>query len=428
MKGKLWLVLVPILVLLLLSTGVLGGIVLDRQVLPAFAQTTKQTSDSPDFQLMSEAWQIIQRHYVDRSALQEPKLTYGAISGLVDSLGDTGHTSFMTPEMVKQENNFTQGSFEGIGAEVEKKDDHIVIVAPIDDSPAQKAGLKPGDIIMKVNGEDVTGQSLDQVIGKILGPAGTQVTLTIQSPSSGDTRDLTITRARILMRNVTWQKIPGTTLADIRIAGFSSGVGDDLKKALAAIKQDGSYTGIVLDLRNNPGGLLSESVAVTSQFVNSGNVLLEKDAEGRITPVPVDTSQSATVLPMVIVINNGTASASEIVSGALQDANRAKLVGQTTFGTGTVLNQFGLSDGSALLLATQEWLTPNGRVIWHKGIVPDLPVTLTSTAIPLSPTVLNGMTADQLRGSDDAQLLKAIDQLDPNFAASDSTPSGMTPN
>ncbi len=428
MKRRLLLILLPFVVLAVLFVGLFAGVVLDRAVLTASAQTTTQANNAPDFQLLNEAWRIIQQHYVDRSALQEPNLTYGALSGLVNALGDTGHTTFMTPEMVKQENNFTQGSFEGIGAEVEKKDDHIVIVAPIDGSPAQKAGLKPGDIIMKVNGEDLTGQSLDQAITKILGPAGTQVTLTIQTPSTGDTRDITITRARIQIRNVAWQKIPGTTLADVRIAGFSSGVGDDLKKAIAAIKQDGTYTGIVLDLRNNPGGLLSESVAVTSQFITSGNVLLEKDAQGKVTPVPVDTSMQATNLPMVVLINNGTASASEIVSGALQDANRAKLVGETTYGTGTVLNQFGLSDGSAILLATQEWLTPNGRVIWHKGITADVAVTLPQSATPLLPSGMESMSPDEVRASGDVQLIKAIQLLDPNYAQGSRIPSDWIAN
>ncbi len=416
------------MILIILVIGIFGGIILDRQVLTASAQTTGNGSGAPNFQLMNEAWSAIQRYYVDRSALNQRNLTYGAISGMVNALGDTGHTSFLSPEMVKQENNFTQGSFEGIGAEVDKQGDHIVIVAPIDNSPAQAAGLKPGDIIMKVNGEDVTGQSLDTVITKIIGPAGTKVTLTILTPGTGKTRDITITRARIQVRNVTWAPIPGTSLADVRIAGFSSGITDDLKKALAEIKQQ-QYTGIVLDLRNNPGGLLSESVGVTSQFIASGNVLLEKDAQGKVTPVPVESGATATDLPMAVLINNGTASASEIVSGALQDANRATLIGETTFGTGTVLNQFSLSDGSALLLATQEWLTPNGRVIWHKGIAPDITVPLAQGATPVLPESLKGMSAGQVSSSGDDQLLRAIDELDPAFTNMvPSTPNrGMRP-
>ncbi len=413
MRRRLRIVWMLMLVLAILTIGIAGGVVLDRQVLTAYAQPSTSPTNGPDFQLLQQAWQIIDRVYVDRSALKSQTLTYAAISGMVDALGDTGHSSFLTPEMVKQEQNFTQGAFEGIGAQVEKKDDHIVIVAPMDNSPALRAGLRPGDIILKVNGQDVTGQPLDQVIEKIVGPAGTSVTLTINTPSTNETRDVTIVRARIIINNVTWQRIPGTNLADIRIVGFSDGVTAGLKKALSEIKQQG-LTGVVLDLRNNPGGLLSEAIGTTSQFKGSGNVLLEKDAQGKITSVPVEPGGLATDMPVVVLINDGTASASEIVSGALQDANRAKLVGVKTFGTGTVLNQFSLPDGSALLLATQEWLTPNGRVIWHQGIQPDVEVPLDPQATLVIPETLKTMTADQLAASGDAQLLKAIELLTGN--------------
>jgi carboxyl-terminal processing protease len=414
MKSRLRPLLMAFLVIAILILGMVGGVALDREVLIAYAQPQTATgSNSLNLQLINEAWSLINRVYVDRSAVQSQTQTYGAISGMVDSLGDTGHSTFLSPQMVKEENNFTAGQFEGIGAEVEEKNNQVVIVAPIDNSPAQRAGLQPGDVIEKVNGSDVSGLPLDQVVAKILGPAGTQVTLAIVTPSTGQTREVTITRARITVNNVSWSQIPGTTLADVRIVGFSQGVSDDLQKALADIKQQG-MTGIVLDLRNNPGGLLSEAVGTTSQFITSGNVLLEKDAQGKTTPVQVETSRPTTDLPVVVLINGGTASASEIVSGALQDAHRAQLVGETTFGTGTVLNQFSLSDGSALLLATQEWLTPSGRVIWHHGITPDVTVTLTPGTIPVLPETMRGMTSDQLKSSGDAQLLKAIDLLSPH--------------
>ncbi len=408
MKPSLRAIWTLFLILAVLSIGLVGGVALDRQVLIAYAQPrSTATGTGPDLQLFNEAWQLINREYVDRSVVQSQTLTYGAISGMVDALGDTGHSTFLTPQMVKEENNYTQGQFEGIGAMVEKKGDQIIIVAPMDNSPALRAGLRPGDVIEKVNGRDVTGLPLDQVISQILGPAGTPVTLTIFTPKTGESRELTIVRARITVNNVTWSQVPGTTLAHVRIVGFSSGVSAGLAKALSEIKQQ-NLTGVILDLRNNPGGLLSESVGTTSQFISNGNVLLEKDAQGKITSVPVESSRTVTDLPMVVLINAGTASASEIVSGALQDANRAKLVGDQTFGTGTVLNQFSLSDGSALMLATQEWLTPNGRVIWHQGIQPDITVTLPLNVSPVVPETERTMTADQLQASGDDQLLKAI--------------------
>jgi carboxyl-terminal processing protease len=270
--------------------------------------------------------------------------------------------------------------------------------------------LRPGDIIAKVDGRDITGLPLEQVVGMILGPTGTSVTLTIMNPDNGQTRDVTLVRARIAVQNVTWHQLPGTTIAHVRIAAFSQGVNKDLQKALSEVRAQG-MTGIILDLRSDPGGLLDEVVGVASQFLKSGNVLLEKDAQGNTTPVPVQSVGAVTDLPMVVLTNGGTASAAEILAGALQDAHRATLEGETTFGTGTVLSQFRLSDGSALLLATEEWLTPAGRVIWHHGISPDVTVSLPLDASPLLPEGESGMTAAQLKTSSDGQLLRALDLL-----------------
>ncbi len=398
-----------VIILMVLGVGIGAGMYLDHQAIPAqAAQNTP--ANGPDFQLMTEAWNTIQRAYVDQSAEQTKPLTYGAISGMVNALGDTGHSSFLSPEMVKSEHDYTQGQFEGIGAEVETKDGHTVIVAPLDNSPAQKAGIHAGEIIMKVDGADVTDLPLDQVVGKILGPAGTKVTVTVLDPKTAKTTDYQLTRARISMQNVTWQKLPGTNIAHLRLAGFSQGVTQELKKALTDMQQQG-VTGVILDLRNNPGGLLNEAVGTTSQFLASGDVLQEKDAKGLITHESVRPGGVATNMPMVVLVNNGSASASEIVAGALQDAKRATLVGDTTFGTGTVLNEFPLSDGSALMLAVQEWLTPNGRVIWHKGITPDQAVANASDATPLTPEGERDLTADQLQTSTDQQLLKALSLL-----------------
>jgi carboxyl-terminal processing protease len=396
---------------LVFSSGVGGGIIIDRQISRMASQTNAQQDQGLDYPLIREAWNTINRVYVDHSAVNQQALTYGAISGMVTALGDTGHSTFLTPEMVKSEHNFTQGEFEGIGALLEMKGGRPTIVAPFDGSPAQKAGVKPGDVILQVDGKDVSGQSLTQIVSQVSGPAGTQVTLTLLDPNTGATRDVTITRAKIQIHNVTWHLLPGTTLAHVRIAAFSDGVTADLKKALQEAKAQGA-TGIVLDLRNDPGGLLNEAVSVASQFLSSGNVMLEKDAQGNTKPLPVEKGGVATDIPMVVLINNGTASAAEIVSGALQDAKRATLIGETTFGTGTVLNEFPLSDGSALLLATEEWLTPNGKSFWHKGIQPDIQVSLPANVSPVIPDQEQGMSAQQLHDSQDAQLLKGIQILE----------------
>jgi carboxyl-terminal processing protease len=397
------------LVLSVFVFGLSGGVMLDRYVNVAFAAAPNSDS-RPNTDLLLQAWRIIDGHYVDRDAVDKNRLTYGAISGMVEALGDTGHTTFLSPQMLKQHNNYNAGEFEGIGAQVEKKGEYVIITAPMDDSPALKAGLKPGDAILKVNGEDMTGKSVEYVIEKIIGPAGTQVTLIIIDAQDGTQRELTLTRAKIQVNDVSWAQVPGTTIAVVRISGFSERVGEGLKNALRQI-QEQKMTGVVLDLRNNPGGLLSEAITAASQFLASGNVLLEKDSQGKTEEVKVESGGLATKLPLAVLVNYGSASASEIVAGALQDAARGKLIGETTYGTGTVLNTFQISDGSALLLATREWLTPNGRVIWHQGIKPDDKVSLPAGVAPVTPALLKTMTAQDFKASRDLQLQRALDWL-----------------
>jgi carboxyl-terminal processing protease len=413
MKGSSSRLRILLVLALMLTVGIASGIWLDRATLPARATPGSTLAAGPNLRLMADAWDVIQKNYVDQAAAQPQKLTYGAISGMVDALGDTGHSRFLSPEMLKAEHNMTQGQFEGIGVEVQTKDNHLVVVAPIDGTPAQKAGLRPGDIILKVNSQDITGLPLEQAISLILGPAGTSVTLTIASPDSGEMRAVTLTRARIALHNVTWTQLPGTTIAHVRVVAFSQGVSQELEQALRDIRQQG-MTGIILDLRNDPGGLLDEAIGVTSQFLGSGNVLLEKNVKGEVKPVPVKSGGVATDMPLVVLINGGTASAAEIAAGGLQDAHRAQLVGETTFGTGTVLNEFSLSDGSALLLATQEWLTAAGRVIWHRGISPDVQVGLAQTVTPLTPEAEKEMTPTQWRDAHDDQLQRGLDLLTPS--------------
>ena len=363
-----------------------------------------------DFALMAEAWNAIQNQYVDISSVEPRTLTYGSISGMVDALGDTGHSTFLTPQMIKEEDGFIKGEYQGIGAEVRMKNGHVVIVTPLDGSPAQKAGLRPGEIIMEVNGRNVTDLTLLQVVQRISGPVNTPVTLTIMDPKTAKTRKVAMKRASIMVDSVTWHRFPGTNIAHLRIAQFSEGSTEDLKKALKKIHEQ-ALKGLILDLRNNPGGLFPEAVSTASQFLTGGNVLLVKNAAGQTKPVPVEKGGVARDIPMVVLVNDGTASAAEIVSGALQDAGRARLVGETTFGTGTVLERFPLSDGSALMLAIEEWLTPDGHTIWHKGIIPNLVVALPENAFPLFPEEEIGITSQDFQDVKDTQLLDALNLL-----------------
>lgn len=405
-----------VLVVAMTAGAFAGGILYDqRNIQPRLGKVTVPVDSESSFALLVQAWETVKKNYVDQSAADAQTLTYGAISGMVTALGDTGHSRFLTPTEVEKERSFESGTFEGIGARLEMKGNHPSIVAPFEGSPAQKAGVRPGDLILKVDGFDVTGQDLSAVVQRIVGPAGTKVELTLQNPETKEIRTLTITRAKIKVANVTWAMLPGTQIADIELAAFSQNVTADLVKAIQAAQAQGAK-GIILDLRYNPGGQLDEAVGVASQFLKSGNVLQVKNADGKIRPVPVRSGGIAADIPLVVLINNGTASAAEIVSGALQDAGRAVLLGETTYGTGTVLLPFPLADKSELLLAIQEWLTPKGRVIWHKGIEPDQVVTVPSGEMPLSPDEVRSQTADQLQSSKDAQLLAALELLKKQIA------------
>jgi carboxyl-terminal processing protease len=373
----------------------------------AIGCASKATLNVP---LMGQAAAVIQHNFVNRPAIQRTALTYGAINGMVDALGDSGHSTFLSPEMVTELRNEERGEFKGIGVEIRMKEGRVVVVAPLDQSPAQRAGLRAGDAIVKVNSQDISTWPLSKVVEQITGPAGSKVQLTLMDPQSGHTREVTITRASIKIREITWAQIPGTKLAHLRIASFNGNVSKDLRAALKEIL-GAKMQGIVLDLRNNPGGILDEAVFSASEFLNGGNVLLIKDSKGNITPQPAKKGGIATDIPLVVLVNKGSASAAEIVAGALRDTRGAELVGETTFGTGTVLGQFDLTDGSALLLAIQEWLTPKGESFWHKGITPGIQVSLPQDVSPSSPESERTMTPAQFQSTADHQLLRAVEIL-----------------
>ncbi|HVB64843.1 MAG TPA: S41 family peptidase [Nitrolancea sp.] len=411
-RRRIWatIVITTILVLALASASFTAGFVVGHSNTNSTASAEQPTATVPNFDVFWQAWNLVQKNYVDQKAVNNTALTYGAISGMVNALGDVGHSRFLTPSELKDEQQSLSGTLEGIGAEISTRDGQAVIVAPIAGSPAQKAGIRPGDVILKVDGKDVTSMSLDDIVKLVRGPAGTSVTLTVMHTGDSAQQDITIVRAKITVPSVTWALLPGTHIAHILVSQFATNATADLISAIDNSRQAGA-TSIVLDLRNDPGGLLDESVGVTSQFVKQGNVLLVQDAQGKRTPVTVRSGGNATNIPMVVLVNSGTASAAEIVAGALQDHQRAKLIGEKTFGTGTVLSTYHLSDGSAILLGTEEWLTPNGREIWHNGITPDIAVALPANVSPLTPEQETNMTPDQLQKSQDTQLLRGIQEL-----------------
>ncbi len=389
--------------------GLLAGIGVDRRWLGP-EPAVKPSGHGQEFRLVTEAWNAIRGNYVDQSSVRARQFTYEAIKGMVDALGDTEHSMFLTPAMRREEQDEMDGEFAGIGVRLEARGKRIVIASLFDNAPAQRNGLKPGDALLAVEGQKTAGMSAAQVLEAVRGPAGSLVSLDVRSVPEGRPRRLTLTRERIGESSVGWAMLPSGDLALVRISVFSSGTGEGLAKALAGLGQAGAR-GLVLDLRDNPGGYFDEAVAVASQFLRQGNVVLEKDAKGKVTPVPVKPGGAKTDLPMVVLVNHESASSSEIVAGALQDAQRARLVGEKTFGSGTVLTEVPLSDGSSLMLAIEEMLTPNGRSYWRKGLVPDVEAPQAPDIDLLAPKTLSCLSEAGFRNGRDRQLLAAVDLL-----------------
>jgi carboxyl-terminal processing protease len=367
--------------------------------------------DAPaDVGLLWEAIDVIRDNYVDRSVLEPTSnLTYGMLDGLVRALGDAGHSSFMTPDQVREANEDLSGSFSGIGAFLGERGGSPIIVSVISGSPADAAGLRSGDAIIEIDGEAAEELSVEDVVTLVRGPAGSTVRLTVIHPGEVTPVELPIVRDVIEVPPVDWAMVPGTTSAMIRIIQFSEGTVDQLQTALAEAKAAGA-TSIILDLRNDPGGLVDEAVGVASTFIADGVVYIREDADGEQIPVRV-RNEPRTDLPMMVLVDFGSASSAEIVTGALQDLDRAKAIGTRTYGTGTVLNEFSLSDGSAIRLGVEQWLTPKGRHIFPSGIDPDIEVPLDPDVLPLEPIDLESMSVEELRESGDAQLLRALVEL-----------------
>jgi carboxyl-terminal processing protease len=372
-------------------------------------------ANRPDLVLFWKAWDVAQENFVYRNALDSQKMIYGAIRGMIDALGDDGHSRFLTPDEVKAERSALRGQFDGIGAEVNVRNGRPVVVAPLEDSPAERAGLLAGDTIMTVDGVDVTSYTLTELVTKVRGARGTPVTLTVLHPGDSASVDLTIVRDEVKSPSVTWALVPGTTVGHVRISRFGQGTGREVTDAITTAKAAGADR-LVLDLRNNPGGLLSEAIASASQVLKEGDVLLEEDASGARRPYPVRKGGIALDLPVAVLINRGSASASEIFAGAVQDHKRGTVVGERSFGTGTVLTPFNLDDGSQLYLGTSQWLTPSGRVIRKAGIQPDVTLQLPNNVRAISPREERTMSVGTLLERNDAQLLKAVELLGATLA------------
>ena len=322
-----------------------------------------------DLKTFAEVLSIVQKNYVE---IVKPKdLVYGAIRGMLNTLDP--HSAFMPPDVYKEIQVDTRGEFGGLGIQIGIKENRLTVIAPIEDTPADKAGIKPGDAILKVDGETTMEMTLLDAVQKMRGPKGTKVTLTIQREGVGEPLVFELVRDIIKIESIRSRLIE-KTIGYIRVTQFQELTGKDLAKAIKSLKEQKAQS-YILDLRNNPGGLLSSAVEVSEQFLESGKLVVyiqgrdqKKDEYMAGNKTPITDSL------MIVLVNAGSASASEIVAGALQDWGRAVVLGTTTFGKGSVQTILPLSDGSGLRLTTARYYTPKGRSIQNTGIAPDIEV------------------------------------------------------
>jgi len=381
-----------------------------------------------DIGVFWEALKLVQDKFVDSSKVTDQNLTWGAIRGMVEALGDTGHSVFLTPDEVKAENDSLNGHVSGIGVVVDNRQVPPSIVSVVPGSPAEAAGIKPGDVIVAVNGTSTETMNSSDIVQLIRGDAGTTVTLSILHHGANEPTEISIERADVAVPASSWAMIPGTETGVVQVLQFSSGAGEAATKDLQAALDAGAKQ-IVLDLRGNPGGYVNEAVKLASQFLDKGTVYEEQDRDGDVNSIDTQGGGIATQIPLVVLVDHGSASSAEIVAGALQGNDRAKLVGETTFGTGTVLNTYTLSDGSAIRLGVLEWLTPKGQTIFGKGITPDYAVSMPADGTQMDPSQIaaaTGPSAIDLSG--DSQLAAALQVLAGHPPKPTATPPAPEPS
>ncbi len=322
-----------------------------------------------NIEVFSEVLRKVEKNYVEGTDAKA--LIYGAIKGMVETLDP--HSSFITAEDYKELMIETKGSFPGVGIVITVKDKVLTVVSPIEGTPAYEAGMKAGDQIIMIGDKSTKDISIREAVKLIRGPKGTEVKLTVRRKGSEKPIDFVITRDVIPIKSVRSFSLP-SDLGYIRISNFQSNTGEDLAKALKKMDKDKELEGLILDLRNNPGGLLSQAVKVADAFLDSGLIVSIKSRDQREQKSVAHKATKSRKYPMIVLVNEGSASASEIVAGALQDNKRALILGTTTFGKGSVQTLFPLSDGSGLRLTTALYYTPSGSSIQASGIEPDIRV------------------------------------------------------
>ncbi len=416
MKKSIWIIIGIVGGLVVIASAfsagaIVGNLLVPQSSIPWFPNATQPTPYSPAEHAITtdsqaklspeelffpfwEAWDIVHEQYIDQP-VDDTVLMRGAISGMLDSLGDQ-HTSYVDPDQYMQANMSMDGEYEGIGAWVDTGTEYLTIISPMPDSPAEKAGLLPGDEVIKIDGEDMTGLDGSLVIRKVLGPAGSKVILTIRREGEMELFDVTIIREKIIIHSVE-SKMLEDNIAYIQIITFGTDTRAELRDNLNSLL-DQDPDGLIVDLRNNGGGFLQTAVTVASEFVGEGVILYEDfGSDEGLTEHKALKGGLATDIPLVLLVNEGSASASEIVAGAIQDNQRGPLIGATTFGKGSVQNWIELSDNQGAVRVTiARWLTPAERQIHEVG---------------LTPKYLVEYTEEDYQNELDPQLDKAIEVL-----------------
>ncbi len=329
---------------------------------------SQNRSSVADFNQFWDIWNKVKEKYVGQP-VDEVKLFYGAMEGMVAGLGDP-YSVYFPPVKAKEFAKDLSGEFEGIGAELGLKDNQPIIIAPLPGSPAEKAGLKAGDKIYSVNKEDILKLTLDEIVGKIRGPEGTVVILTISHDGMEKAQDVSVTRQKIDVPSVSFEMKPGN-IAYLRVSYFNDKTSTEFDKAVKQILAK-SPKGLVLDLREDPGGYLDTAVEVASEWIAGGVVVKEKYSNGKVDEYNSSGAHRLVDLKTIVLVDSGSASGSEIVAGALQDYGKATLVGEKTYGKGSVQEFEALPDGSALKITVAKWFTPKDRSIDKEGIMPDV--------------------------------------------------------
>jgi carboxyl-terminal processing protease len=358
--------------------------------------------------LFAKALEAVREDYVDREATDPEKLTDAAISGMLDSLGDERHTYFMTPEETEEKPEVFSTWPVSIGLQLEDKGDEIAVSVPLDDSPAKEAGLEPGDILIAVDGESVEGEDITEVSEKFEGSEGSTVELTVLR-DEGE-RGFSVERVKLDEPAVTWNPLPDTDVAHLRLARFSKNSASELEKAINEARDAGARS-FVVDPRGNPGGWVRQAERVAALFLPAGSpIYIQRDSEGEEEETTVLGGDDTLDAPLVVLVNEGTASSAEILAGALKENGRARLVGERTSGIGTVIEDYPLGNGSIVLLSVAEWLTPKGNPNQWAGIPPDIEAELEDGQEPRFPDEVRGLSRAEIL-SKDAQLKRASEIL-----------------